>query len=122
MGGVSWAVGEPAGRDDYDPRRILLRQAVAGEVHSHGVNARGFEPGEHGDVSDVDDGKGQQTAAERRGVPDAGAVASMWWRMRNSVRSVMEPSRAWSPAATWSAGSIPLPTSCSSAARRNSSS
>ena len=42
--------------------------------------------------------------------------------MRVSVRGVMAPSRAASPAETWSAGSIALPTSCNKAARRNSSS
>ena len=55
-------------------------------------------------------------------VPSRYACPSMWCSIRNRVRSVIRPSSACNPAATWSPGAIPLPTSCSSAASRNSSS
>ncbi len=46
----------------------------------------------------------------------------MWWAISVAVRSVIVPSSASSAAATWSDGSIALPTSCRRAASRNSSS
>jgi primary-amine oxidase len=48
--------------------------------------------------------------------------ASMWCSMNHFVRSVMKPSSASRPPRTCSRGSMALPTSCNSAASKNSSS
>src|SRR5437588_5535390 len=62
----------------------------------------------------------RRSRAER--LPSRTWWASIWCAMKKRVRSVIKPSNADNPAATWSWRSIPFPTSCSKAASRNSSS